>query len=166
MMALLGARYNHWQQLRRLKIPVVDLAESRPNIKLPRVTMDNKAIGRIAAEHFLESGYRHFAVYHRWELGSTGDAAMPSNPLSTLPVMAVRQYLGRCRKAALPQATMNMALGQSANMALGQFASLYWLALQVNHIRIRNRNNMSKCHVNTEGLAAQSSAIGTQCCRK
>jgi DNA-binding LacI/PurR family transcriptional regulator len=69
MMALLNARYNHWQQLRRLKIPVVDLAESRPNIKLSRVTMDNMAIGRIAAEHFLESVYRHFAVYHRWELG-------------------------------------------------------------------------------------------------
>ena len=69
VIALLGARHNHWQQLRRLKVPVVDLAESRPNIKLPRVTMDNVAIGRMAAEHFLESGYRHFAVCHRRELG-------------------------------------------------------------------------------------------------
>jgi len=69
VIALLGARHNHWQQLRRLKVPVVDLAESRPNIKLPRVTMDNVAIGRMAAEHFLEFGYRHFAVCHRRELG-------------------------------------------------------------------------------------------------
>jgi len=69
VIALLGARHNHWQQLRRLKVPVVDLAESRPNIKLPRVTMDNVAIGRMAAEHFLESGYRNFAVCHRWDLG-------------------------------------------------------------------------------------------------
>ena len=69
VIALLGARHNHWRQLRRLKVPVVDLAESRPNIKLPRVTMDNVAIGKMAAEHFLESGYRHFAVCHRWELG-------------------------------------------------------------------------------------------------
>jgi len=65
------------------------------------------------------------------------------------------QYLGRCRKAALPQATMNMAFGQSETMAFGQFAWPLWLALQVNHVQIRNKNNMSKCHVNTERLAAQ-----------
>lgn len=69
VIALLGARHNHWKQLRRFKVPIIDLAESRPNIKLPRVTMDNVAIGKMAAEHFLESGYRHFAVCHRWELG-------------------------------------------------------------------------------------------------
>ena len=69
VIALLGARHNHWPQLRRLRVPVVDLAESRPNIRLPRVTMDNFAIGRMAAEHFLESGYRHFAACRRWELG-------------------------------------------------------------------------------------------------
>lgn len=69
VIALLGARHDHWRELRRLKVPIVDLAESRPNIKLPRVTMDNLAIGRMAAEHFVRAGYRHFAVYHRWKFG-------------------------------------------------------------------------------------------------
>ena len=36
---------------------------------MPRVTSDNAAIGAIAAEHFLDRGYRHFAMVHRWELG-------------------------------------------------------------------------------------------------
>jgi LacI family transcriptional regulator len=124
VIALLGARHNHWQQLRRLKIPVVDLAESRPNIKLPRVTMDNMAIGRMAAEHFLESGYRHFAVYHRWGLGVSRRRCDAFKSIVNAAGHGCEQYLGRCRKAALPQATMNTALGQSANVALGQFASL------------------------------------------
>jgi LacI family transcriptional regulator len=66
---LLGAQPDLWHRLRRLKVPVVDLTESRPNIRLPRVTMDNVAIGRLAATSFLDQGYRHFAVVQRWELG-------------------------------------------------------------------------------------------------
>ncbi|QGJ70961.1 Transcriptional regulator [Planctomycetales bacterium 10988] len=69
VITLLGAQQNIWRQLRRLRVPIVDLAESRPNISLPRVTMDNAAIGRMAAEHFLERGYRHHAFVHRWDLG-------------------------------------------------------------------------------------------------
>jgi len=47
----------------------VDLAESRPEIPLPRVTMDNAAIARLAAEYFLDRGFRQFAFFHRWEMG-------------------------------------------------------------------------------------------------
>jgi hypothetical protein len=57
---------------------------------------------------------------------------------------------------------MNMAFGQSETMAFGQFASPLWLALQVNHIRIRNKNGMPKCLVNTERLAAQPKPLW--CC--
>ncbi|QDV68770.1 Xylose operon regulatory protein [Rosistilla carotiformis] len=69
VVTLLGARQNLWRKLRRLKVPIVDLAESRPDIALPRVTMDNAAIGRIAAAHFVERGFRNFAFVHRWDLG-------------------------------------------------------------------------------------------------
>jgi LacI family transcriptional regulator len=69
VVTLLGMRRDMWPRLWRLKVPIVDLAESRPDIALPRVTMDNAAIARLAAEYFLDRGYRHFAFVHRWELG-------------------------------------------------------------------------------------------------
>lgn len=69
VLTLLGAQQDIWRRLRHLDVPIVDLAESRPNIKLPRVTMDNAAIGRMAAEHFIQRGYRHYAYVSRWDLG-------------------------------------------------------------------------------------------------
>lgn len=67
----LGAPQQIWRRLRRFEVPIVDLAESRPNIPLPRVTIDNAAVGRLAAEFFLQRGYRNFAFVHRWELGAS-----------------------------------------------------------------------------------------------
>ena len=49
--------------LRRRSIPVVDLSNSRPEIKLPRVCADNPAIGRIAAKHFLDRNFRRAAWF-------------------------------------------------------------------------------------------------------
>lgn len=69
VITILGAKKDLWKRLQLLGVPMVDLAESRPSIKIPRVTMDNKAIGRMAAEHFLAKGHRRFAFVHRWELG-------------------------------------------------------------------------------------------------
>ena len=51
------------RSLRRRRIPVVDLSCTRPEIKLPRVSADNAAIGRAAAEHFHDRNYRHTAWY-------------------------------------------------------------------------------------------------------
>lgn len=67
----LGAPQEIWRRLGRLDVPIVDLAESRPNIQLPRVTIDNAAVGHMAAEFFLDRGYRNFAFVHRWELGAS-----------------------------------------------------------------------------------------------
>src|SRR5271170_5369924 len=47
--------------VRELKIPVVDVRYSLPNINLPSVRTDDVAVTRIAFEHFLERGFRHFA---------------------------------------------------------------------------------------------------------
>jgi LacI family transcriptional regulator len=69
VITLLAARQNTWKLLEHLNVPIVDLAESQPNVPLPRVTMDNPAIGRMAAEYFLNCGYEHFAFIHRWNLG-------------------------------------------------------------------------------------------------
>ncbi|MEM1227934.1 MAG: DNA-binding transcriptional regulator [Planctomycetota bacterium] len=67
----LGAPQQIWRRLRRIDVPIVDLAESRPHIRLPRVTVDNAAVGQLAATYFLDRGYRHFAFVHRWELGAS-----------------------------------------------------------------------------------------------
>ncbi|MFN3159020.1 MAG: XylR family transcriptional regulator [Rubinisphaera brasiliensis] len=69
IITLLGAQDGLWDQLQRFRVPVVDLTESHPEIELPRVTIDNVRVGVLAAEHFLERGYRNFAFYQRWDLG-------------------------------------------------------------------------------------------------
>ncbi len=49
-------------RLMKRGIPVVDLTMSRPDVKTPRVTSDHEAIGRLAAEHFIERNF-HNAVW-------------------------------------------------------------------------------------------------------
>lgn len=69
VVALVGQKESFWNQLRKIKTPIVDLSESRPKIKLPRVTVDNKAIAALAAEYFINRGFSNFTFIHRWELG-------------------------------------------------------------------------------------------------
>ncbi len=47
----------------RLRLPVVDIWGALTRAELPRVTNDYRAIGRLAAEHFLQRGFRRFAYY-------------------------------------------------------------------------------------------------------
>jgi LacI family transcriptional regulator len=49
--------------IRNARIPKVDVAIARPDIRIPRVIGDNPAIGQFAAEHFLERGLRNFAWF-------------------------------------------------------------------------------------------------------
>lgn len=51
------------RSLRRRRIPVVDLTEACPKVKLPRVTGDNALIGSLAARHFHERHFRHAAWF-------------------------------------------------------------------------------------------------------
>ncbi|MGC6424859.1 MAG: substrate-binding domain-containing protein [Lentimonas sp.] len=44
-------------------LPSVDLSTWRRDLKMPRVSADNEAIGRIAAQHFVSYEHRHFAWY-------------------------------------------------------------------------------------------------------
>lgn len=45
-----------------LHIPIVDLGLAELNIQLPRVATNNWEIGRLAAEHFLDRGYREVSA--------------------------------------------------------------------------------------------------------
>ena len=51
------------KRVRRNGMPVVDLTVNRPDIRLPRVTSDHAAIGRLAAEHFAARDFRHSAWF-------------------------------------------------------------------------------------------------------
>ena len=51
------------EKLMKRGIPLVDLTVSRPEINVPRVTSDHREIGRIAARHFAERGFRHVAWF-------------------------------------------------------------------------------------------------------
>ncbi len=51
------------RRLRRRGVPVVDMTNEHPEIKVPRVCLDNRAIGRMAAEHFAERNFRHAAWF-------------------------------------------------------------------------------------------------------
>lgn len=55
--------------LRRKKIPVVNLNDIYTDLGLPLIESDHPAIGRLAADHLLERGFRHFAF-----CGFTGHA--------------------------------------------------------------------------------------------
>jgi len=48
---------------RRLKVPVVNLSGALQSPGLPRVMIDHYAVGRVAAEHLVERGFRHLAYY-------------------------------------------------------------------------------------------------------
>lgn len=54
---------------RRKKIPVVNLNDVHSDLGLPLIESDNHAIGRLAAEHLLERGFRQFGF-----CGFTGHA--------------------------------------------------------------------------------------------
>lgn len=43
------------------RLPVVDLRNALPNLPFPTVAISNKAVVKLAFDHFLERGFRHFA---------------------------------------------------------------------------------------------------------
>ena len=68
------------RELVRDGIPVVDLTFNHPEIKLPRVSGDHEAFGRLARQHFESLNFHHFAWFstgwsHVHELRFCGYAA-------------------------------------------------------------------------------------------
>ena len=49
------------EAFRRMKVPVVDLNSLHDDLAFPRIRSDNRAIGRMGADHLLERGFRQFA---------------------------------------------------------------------------------------------------------
>lgn len=51
------------KELRRRHIPVVDLSFNHPEVKVPRVSGDHEAMGRLAGEHFRDHNFRNAAWF-------------------------------------------------------------------------------------------------------
>jgi LacI family transcriptional regulator len=47
--------------LSKLRVPIVDVSAARPLPTLPCFEIDEEGIGRLAARHFMERGFKHFA---------------------------------------------------------------------------------------------------------
>lgn len=65
--------------LKRLNLPIINVSGVLPVSSFPRVGIDDHAVGRMAAEHFLKNGLRHFGfVGHAGHLYSQkrGDGFM------------------------------------------------------------------------------------------
>jgi LacI family transcriptional regulator len=61
IISFLGHRADLVEFVLSSQLPTVELSLVRADIDLPRVAADNEMIGRLAAEHFLERGFKHFA---------------------------------------------------------------------------------------------------------
>jgi LacI family transcriptional regulator len=73
---------------RRLRIPVVNLAGAMQRCRLPRVMVDQQAVGRSAAEHLLARGLRRLAFYGLGGLWYSGERR--------------RGFTGRAAEASVP----------------------------------------------------------------
>lgn len=61
ILSFIGDRDDLAEFILASKLPAVEISMVRNDIDLPRVEGDSEMIGRLAAEHFLERGFRHFA---------------------------------------------------------------------------------------------------------
>ncbi len=60
IISFIGARDDLADFILASKLPAVEISMVRNEIDLPRVEGDSERIGRLAAEYFLERGFRHF----------------------------------------------------------------------------------------------------------
>ena len=63
IIALLGGRRDLSRFIRQTCVPTVCLTLNEPELALPRIDIDSAAMGRLAAEHFLEKRFTAFAWY-------------------------------------------------------------------------------------------------------
>jgi len=51
------------EHVRRARVPAVDISPAQPHVRLPRVSTDDLAVGRLAAAHLLSLGLSQFAFF-------------------------------------------------------------------------------------------------------
>lgn len=76
ILAWLGAGDDLAKFVVRAKLPTVDFSFRRPHLAFPRMLEDHPQAGRLAAEHFLTRGFKHFAFYSdvdNWSYNERGE---------------------------------------------------------------------------------------------
>ncbi len=61
------------KKLQNLDVPVVNVSSWLPRSPFPSILSDNRAIGRLAAEHLLDCGLEHFAFFRVLATGYASD---------------------------------------------------------------------------------------------
>lgn len=89
-----------------LKMPKVDVTIQNMASTTPRVTVDDNAVGKMAARHFIDRGFKHFA-YYSW----------PAVQVNTLRKKAFFQAL---ENAGVPQENL-YEIHQSPDRLLGKW---------------------------------------------
>ncbi len=59
--------------LRRTRLPMVDLSNQAPSVKVPRVLNDNVAIAHMAAEYLIGKAFRHYAAFLHFDSVTDGE---------------------------------------------------------------------------------------------
>jgi len=77
-----------------LDMPKVDISVHDIPETIPRVAVDNEAIGRLAAEHFLSRGFHHFAFYS-WPIVDVNQIRMSS-------------FFDALREAGVPKSSLHV----------------------------------------------------------
>lgn len=89
-----------------LKMPKVDVTIQKMESPVPRVTIDDKAVGKMAAGHFIERGFKHFA-YYSW----------PAVEVNTL---RKKSFFEALTHAGVPQECLH-EIRQTPDRLLGQW---------------------------------------------
>ena len=88
------------KELAALRVPVVNVSVIQlPGVDFPRVTTDQSASARLAAQHFLERGFKHFAYFSLLGLSFVADhqkafADAVAKAGGDFAFMAVKPYVG------------------------------------------------------------------------
>lgn len=77
ILAWLGADQDLTKFVLEAKLPTVDFSRRREELPFPRVVVDNAASTRLASDHFLVRGFKHFMYYSaqdNWAFEKNGQA--------------------------------------------------------------------------------------------
>jgi LacI family transcriptional regulator len=84
--------------VKELKVPVVNISGTLEHTPVPRVSLDNRLVGKLAAEHLIERGFREFAYYglrnvaYSRERGETFEARLRESGFSCAPLLMRPTY--------------------------------------------------------------------------
>ncbi len=116
-----------------LKCPVVNMSSDLPSIPVPRVLPDTAAAGRLAADHFLQRGFRHFVCYaeNRDSTNLGYSSAFRDSLREAGHACEIRWWWRRGGSEWLPQRKRHMALLATSPHPLAVFATSDLLASRV-----------------------------------